>query len=448
MFPTAFLKENQMNIKPFIERRQKVLQQIGSEGVAILFAAPEQRRSHDTEFPFRQDSYFHYLTGFDEPEAVLLLDGATQKSILFCREKDPVREIWTGFCYGPQAAWRAFGLDEAYVTGQWMHYLSQTLLNKRHLYALWGIYPEHDREVMTQWYTVQQSAGHRIQTHTYAPEGLLDLAVILDGMRLIKDEHEVGLIQKAGEISALAHIRAMQKVCPGMGELQVEAEILHEFMRHNARSPSYNSIVAGGKNACCLHYVANKDRLQDGDLLLIDAGAEYEGYAGDITRTFPVNGRFSAAQKDIYEVVLAANEAAIAAVKPGADWGEIHLLALNILVQGLIDYQLLHGTVDGNIESQAYRRFYMHGLGHWVGLDVHDVGKRWQADGKPLRLQPGMCTTIEPGLYLAAADDIPQAFHNIGIRIEDNVRVTENGAENYTALAPKSVAAIEETMRG
>ncbi|WP_233572045.1 Xaa-Pro aminopeptidase [Neisseria weixii] len=435
-----------MNNTPFIQRRQLVLQQIGSEGVAVLFASPEQRRSNDTEFPFRQDSYFHYLTGFDEPQAVLLLDGAAQKSILFCREKDALSEIWHGFRYGPEAALEVFGFDEAYANSEWPAKLTQALLNKKSLYALWGLYPEHDKEVMANWHSVQQSAGRRIQTNTYAPENLADLAALLDGMRLIKDEHEIALLKKAGEISALAHIRAMQKTRPGMNELQIEAEILYEFMCHGARFPSYNSIVAGGKNACCLHYVDNKDALQDGDLLLIDAGAEYAFYAGDITRTFPVNGKFTAAQKDIYEVVLTANEAAIAAVKPNVDWREIHLIALKILVQGLIDQKLLRGTVDGNIESQAYQRFYMHGLGHWVGLDVHDVGKRWH-DGKPLLLRPGMCSTIEPGLYIAAADDIPEAFHNTGIRIEDNVLVTESGCENYTVLAPKRVADIEEVMR-
>lgn len=436
-----------MDMTPFIKRRERVLQHIGRDAVAIVFAAPEQRRSNDTEFPFRQDSYFHYLTGFDEPEAVLLLDGATQQSILFCRDKDELGEIWNGFRYGAEAAQQTFAFDEAYGNGHWAHHFSQAVLNKKSLYALWGLYPDRDREVLDKWHAVQQSAGRRVQTNSYAPENLADLAVLLDPMRLIKDEYEIALMKKAGEISALAHIRAMQKTRPGMGELQVEAEILHEFMRHGARFPSYNSIVAGGKNACCLHYVANKDILRDGDLLLIDAGAEYGFYAGDITRTFPVNGKFTAAQKDVYEIVLAANQAAIAAVKPGADWGEIHRLALNILVQGLIDLKLLKGTVEGNIESQAYQRFYMHGLGHWLGLDVHDVGKRWH-NGRPLLLQAGMCTTIEPGLYIAAADDIPEHFCNIGIRIEDNVLVTESGGENYTAKAPKTVADIEAVMRG
>ncbi|WP_373755595.1 aminopeptidase P N-terminal domain-containing protein [Neisseria sp.] len=432
---------------PYSERRRRVLQHIGSDGIAVVFAAPEQRRSNDTEYPFRQDSYFYYLTGFDEPEAVLILDGAAQTATLCCRDKDPLGEIWNGFRYGAEAAKEAFGFDEADSVVRWRHRFAQAVQNKRRLYALWQLYPERDREVMQEWHAVQQSAGRGLQNASSAPDNLCNLAAVLDGMRLVKDGHEIGLLKKAAEISAAAHIRAMQKTRPGMDELQIEAELLHEFMRHGARFPAYNSIVAGGKNACCLHYTANKDLLRDGDLLLIDAGAEYRFYAGDITRTFPVNGRFSAAQKDVYEIVLAANEAAIAAVRPNADWADIHQTALKILVQGLLDLKLLEGSVDGNIESQAYRRFYMHGLGHWLGMDVHDVGKRWH-DGKPVLLQAGMYTTIEPGLYIAAADDIPEHFRDIGIRIEDNVLVTENGCENHTAAAPKRVANIEETMRG
>ncbi|MCS4533568.1 aminopeptidase P N-terminal domain-containing protein [Neisseria montereyensis] len=432
---------------PFIERRRKLLQQIGNDGIAILFAAPEQRRSNDTTFPFRQDSYFHYLTGFPEPESVLVLDGAAQTATLYCRDKDPLRETWEGFRYGPEAAREAFGLDAAYSISRWHEDLEKLLLNKSRLYALWGVYPEHDRLLMQAWGRVRQYAGQRIQLNTYAPDALGDVSEILDAMRLVKDGHELALLEEAGEISAKAHIRAMQKTRPGVSELQIEAELLHEFMRHGARFPAYNSIVAGGKNACCLHYVENKDVLNDGELLLIDAGAEYQGYAGDISRTFPVNGKFNAAQKDLYEVVLAANEAAIAAVKPGADWRDLHQMTLRILVQGMVDFKLLQGTVDGNIESMAYQRYYMHGLGHWVGLDVHDVGGRWQ-NGEPILLRPGMCTTIEPGIYVNAADDIPEAFHNIGIRIEDNVYVTETGCKVYTTSVPKSVADIEDIMRG
>ncbi|WP_107878676.1 Xaa-Pro aminopeptidase [Neisseria animaloris] len=434
-------------MEPFAERRAKLLQQIGRDSIAVLFSAPEQRRSNDTSFPFRQDSYFHYLTGFPETEAVLVLDGTAQTSTLYCRDKDPLRETWDGFRYGPEAAREVFGFDAAHSIGEWCNHISEALTNKRRLYALWGQYSEQDCVLMQHWSRVRQGAGQRIQANTYSPDTLADLSVLLDAMRLIKDDSEIDLLRKAGQISALAHIRAMQKTRPGMGELQIEAEILHEFMHHGARFPSYNTIVAGGKNACCLHYVENKDLLRDGDLLLIDAGAEYQGYAGDITRTFPVNGKFNAAQKDLYEVVLAANKTAIDAVKPGINWADIHRSALAILVQGMVDLKLLQGSVEGNIESNAYQRFYMHGLGHWVGLDVHDVGGRW-FNGQPVLLQPGMCTTIEPGIYVNAADDVPEAFHNIGIRIEDNVCVTANGCEVYTATVPKEVAEIEEIMRG
>lgn len=434
-------------MNPYLQRRQQLLNTIGSEGIAILFSAPEQRRSNDTEYPFRQDSYFHYLSGFPEPHAVMILDGATQTTTLYCRDKDALNEIWNGFRYGPEAARNEFGFDAAYTLDQWRNHIETAILNKRRLYALWGLYPQHDAVLMQHWHNVQQSAGQRmLSTSSHAPEALADLAAILNRMRLIKDNQELLLLKQAGHISALAHIRAMQTTRPGMSELQLEAELLHEFMRHGARFPAYNSIVAGGKNACCLHYTDNKDSLHDGDLVLIDAGAEYQLYAGDITRTFPVNGRFSAAQKDVYEVVLAANEASIATIKPGTDWNSIHHLALRILVQGLIDFKLLQGSVDGNIESLAYKRFYMHGLGHWLGLDVHDVGGRWH-EGKPVLLQAGMCTTIEPGLYINDDDDLPHAFHNIGIRIEDNVAVTAQGCENYTRTAPKSIADIEALMR-
>ncbi|MFV2029676.1 aminopeptidase P N-terminal domain-containing protein [Neisseria sp. S1] len=430
----------------YLQRREHLLQQIGNDGLAVLFAAAEQTRSNDTHFPYRQNSYFHYLSGFPEPEAVIVLDGANGTSTLYCREKDALREIWDGFRYGPDAAQAEFHFDAAHSIKEFSRHIEKAILNKRRLFALWGENPEHDRVLLKHWHHVQQTAGQRMLGEcTRAPDNLGDLAALLTPMRLIKDPHEITLLKKAGSISAQAHIRAMQKTRPGISEMQIEAELLHDFMRNGARFPAYNSIVAGGKNACCLHYVENKDILQDGDLLLIDAGAEYEMYAGDITRTFPVNGKFTSAQKDVYEIVLAANQAAIAAVQPQANWADIHNIALNILTQGLIDLKLLSGSLDENLESQAYKRFYMHGLGHWIGLDVHDVGGRWR-DGNPLLLQTGMCTTIEPGLYIAAADDIPPHFHNIGIRIEDNILVTENGAENYTAEVPKTIAEIEALM--
>lgn len=437
-----------MNVSVYAERRKRVFERIGN-GTAVLFGAREQRRSNDTGYPFRQDSYLHYLSGFPEPDCVLLLDGKNRKSILFCREKDPQREIWEGFHYGPEAAEEAFGMDEAHPVALWQEKFAEALKGSDRLFAPWGLYPEYDQLLMQLWHPVRKAATQRsLAEFVRAPDTLADLCGILDPMRQIKDGYEIGLLRRAGRISAQGHVRAMRYAKAGVYEYQVEAELLHEFMQNGARHVAYNSIVGGGRNACCLHYVDNGCLLQNGDLLLIDAGAEVENYAGDITRTFPVNGTFSPAQKDVYEIVLAANEAAIAQTKPGALWADIHQNALKILVQGLVDLKLLAGSVDGNIESRAYRRFYMHGLGHWVGLDVHDVGGRFKEAGQPQPLLPGMCTTIEPGLYIAAADDIPAEFHNIGIRIEDNVLVTEHGNEVYTAGAPKKVADIEALMKG
>lgn len=434
---------------PYQQRRETLLQKLGEDGIAIVFAAPEQRRSNDTDYPYRQDSYFHYLTGFPEPGAVLVLNGRDHSSTLYCRDKDEIHEIWNGFRYGPQAAQDLFHVDHADSIEKWSAGLHAALPGHRQLYALWGLYPERDQSVLKIWSQVQQAAGYRAANgSTIAPGSLMDLSKLLNRMRLIKDKFEQQLMLEAGEISAQGHIRAMQTTRPGRFEYQIEGDILQAFTQRGARYPSYNSIVAGGKNACCLHYVGNEDRLRDGDLLLIDAGAEYKMYAGDITRTFPVNGKFSGAQKDVYEIVLEVNLSSIAAIKPGANWSSISQMAIRRLTQGLIDLGLLKGSLDANIETQTYRRFYMHGLGHWLGLDVHDVGGRFDDDERSILLQPGMFTTVEPGLYIAAAPDLPVAFHNIGVRIEDNVLVTEQGGEVYTEAAPKTVDDIEALMAG
>lgn len=426
------------------QRRTQLLNHLGSDSVAIIFAAPERCRSNDTEYPFRQDSYLYYLTGFEEPESALLLNGKTGESILFCRPKDELSEIWNGFRYGPEAAKEAFEVDAAYPIQDWEHIFSDSLSGIKTIYTLWGCYPDIDQQVMRIWEQAKQQAARSRQN---IPSQWGDLSKTLDAMRLIKDDTEIELLKEAGEISAQAHIRAMRHCRPGLYEYQLEAEFLHEFMYHGARSPAYNTIVGGGKNACCLHYVANTDKLRDGDLVLIDAGAEWKNYAGDITRTFPVNGRFTAPQKDLYEIVLAANKATIEAIRPQADWQELSRQATRVLTQGLVDLGILSGSVDENIENERYRRFYMHGLGHWLGLDVHDVGGRFDENGQPILLCPGMCTTVEPGLYIDGKDDIPPAFRDIGIRIEDNILVTEKGCENYTAAAPKEITEIEELMR-
>ena len=431
----------------YVARRERVYDAIGN-GVAILFAAPERIRSNDTEYPYRQDSYFYYLSGFTEPEAVMILDGATRTTTLCCRPKDPDMETWVGYRYGPDLAAQVFGFEAAYNISEWQTRLQQVLNHADSIYALWQHDGVADTDIVSLWRKLCADVAYRkIDGNIVTPaQQLGDLYPILDEMRLIKDAHEIALLQHAGQLSAEAHNKAMQAACKGVTEYQLEAEILYHFMRNNARSPSYNSIVAAGKNACTLHYVQNNAVLQDGQLVLIDAGAEYGYYAGDITRTFPVNGRFTGAQKAVYEIVLEANKQAIAAIAPNAFWQEVSDVALQILVQGMVDLKLLHGSVEDNIATQAYRRFYMHGIGHWIGLDVHDVGGRFH-QGQPRMLQENMCTTIEPGLYINAADDIPTEFHNIGIRIEDNVRVSATAAEVYTHATPKEISDIEALMR-
>ncbi len=428
-------------------RRERVYDAIGN-GVAILFAAPERMRSNDTEYPYRQDSYFYYLSGFTEPEAVMILDGTNRTSTLCCRPKDPDMETWVGFRYGPDLAAQVFGFDAACNISEWQQRLQQHLSHAESIYALWQHDGVADSDIISIWRKLCADVAYRkIDGNIITPAQILgDLAPILDEMRLIKDAHEIALLRTAGQLSAEAHNKAMQAACKGMTEYQLEAEILYHFTRNNARSPAYNSIVAAGKNACTLHYVQNNAVLQDGQLVLIDAGAEYGCYAGDITRTFPVNGRFTGAQKAVYEIVLEANKQAIAAIAPNVLWQEVSDVALKVLVTGLVDLKLLHGNVEDNIAMQAYRRFYMHGIGHWIGLDVHDVGGRFY-QGQPRLMLENMCTTVEPGLYINAADDIPPEFHNIGIRIEDNVRVTATAAEVYTNATPKEIEDIEALMR-
>ena len=436
-----------LDVSVYRARRERVYDAIGN-GVALLFAAPERMRSNDTEYPYRQDSYFYYLSGFTEPEAVMILDGASRTTTLCCRPKDPDMETWLGFRYGPDLAAQTFGFEAACNISEWQQRLQQHLYHADSIYALWQHDGVADADIVSLWRKLSADVAYRkIDGNIVTPAHVLgDLYPILDEMRLIKDAHEITLLRTAAQLSAEAHNKAMQAACKGVTEYQLEAEILYHFMRNNARSPSYNSIIAAGKNACTLHYVQNNAVLQEGQLVLIDAGAEYGYYAGDITRTFPVNGQFTGAQKAVYEIVLEANKQAIAAIAPHVLWQEVSDVALNILVQGMVDLKLLHGNVEDNIATQAYRRFYMHGIGHWIGLDVHDVGGRFH-QGQARNLLENMCTTVEPGLYIQAADDIPPEFHNIGIRIEDNVRVSANAAEVYTTATPKEIGDIEALMR-
>ncbi len=436
-----------MTIDPTIykQRRARLLEKM-QRGIAIVPTAPEVARNGDTHYGYRYDSNFYYLSGFIEPEAVLVLVASPEKNggeraILFCREKNPEREVWDGFRVGPDAAKEQYGFDATYPIAQLDDKLSELMGNQPVLFYPVGHDTAWDQRILKLRGEVQA----KVRSGIRAPNEIHDVRTLLNEMRLFKDEHELSIMRRAAAISCQAHRRAMQFTRPGQFEYQLEAEFLHEFCRHGARHPAYPSIVAGGANACVLHYVGNNARLKDGDLLLIDAGCELDGYASDITRTFPVNGRFLPAQKDVYELVLAAQTAAIAAARPGNTWNAPHDAALRVLAQGFIDLKLCRGSVDSVLESESYKRFYMHRTGHWLGMDVHDVGDYKTGDDWR-KLQTGMVFTVEPGCYIRPADDVPLALWNIGIRIEDDVAITELGNEVLTDAAPKSVADIEELI--
>lgn len=423
------------------QRRRRVMREMG-EGVMVIATAPEVVRNRDSHYPYRPDSYFWWLSGFPEPDSVLVLvAGKRPRHYLFCREKNPDREIWDGFRWGPKAARVAFGFDAVWPIDQLDRRMPDLLADQPSLHYRFGTDLEWDGRVM-RWLNVVRGQS---RSGISAPRELLDASTLLDELRLFKDAEELGLMRRAAEISVAAHRRAMKLCRPGRSEFEIEAELLHEFRRQGASAPAYSSIVAGGANACVLHYVFNDQPLKDGDLLLIDAGAEYAGYAGDITRTFPVNGRFSKAQQEVYEIVLAAQSEAIAEARPGQPWNAPHEAAIRVLVQGMKDLKLLVGQLDGLIESGAYRRFYMHRTGHWLGLDVHDVGE-YKLAGQWRPLQSGMTLTVEPGLYIRPGEGVPKHLENIGIRIEDDVLITEAGCDVLTEGAPKTVAAIEEWM--
>ncbi len=431
-----------LNSSLYSSRRSRLINQM-QRGIAVIPTAPEMLRNGDAHYSYRYDSHFHYLTGFDEPEAVLVLvAGASPQSILFCREKDVEREIWDGFRHGPDGAKENFGFDAAFPIAQLDDKLTELMGNQPALFHPLGAHAAWDDRILALRARVQT----QVRSGITAPNELHDIRLLLDEMRLIKDSDELAIMRRAAAISCAAHSRAMRATSPGKMEYEIEAELLHEFRKSGAQAPAYTPIVAGGANACVLHYIANNAALKDGDLLLIDAACEVDGYATDITRTFPVNGRFSAAQKDVYEMVLAAQTAAIAAARPGAHWNEPHDAALRVLAQGLIDLKLCSGSVDAVLESGAYKNFYMHRTGHWLGMDVHDVGA-YKLEGNWRALQPGMALTVEPGCYIRPADNVPKALWNIGIRIEDDVVITAQGCEVLSEAAPKTVAAIEELMK-
>ncbi len=436
------------NVNEFQQRRRHLLSKMGS-GIAIVPTAPEAVRNRDSHYPYRFDSYFYYLTGFTEPESVLILiAGEKNKCILFCRDKDMEREIWDGFRFGPQAAKEQFGFDEAYSINELDAQMPTLMANQGKLFYSLGFDTAWDKRV-TNWLNKVKDLA---RTGVSAPSAILDVRQLVDKQRLIKTPFEIDLMRRSANIAAGAHNRAMQFVKSNqkpyaIKENEVEAEFLHEFYRHGAQAPAYTSIVAGGANACTLHYNANNCVLNDGDLLLIDAGCELDGYASDITRTFPVNGKFSAPQRDLYELVLNAQLAAIDAAKPGNHWNAPHEAALDVLVQGFIDFKLCTGTKEEVLDNGSYRQFYMHRTGHWLGLDVHDAGEYKDKAGNWAILEAGNTLTVEPGCYVRPADNVPEHFWNIGIRIEDDVLITATGSDVMTKNAVKGITDIEQLMQ-
>ncbi|CBA33531.1 Xaa-Pro aminopeptidase [Cronobacter turicensis] len=432
-----------MTQQEFLRRRQALLAKMAPASAALIFAAPEATRSADSEYPYRQSSDFWYFTGFNEPEAVLVLiksDETHSHSVIFNRLRDKTAEIWFGRRLGQEAAPAKLGVDRALAFNEIDEQLYQLLNGLDVVYHAQGEYPYADAIVFTALDKLRRGARQNLS----APATLTDWRPWVHEMRLFKSPEELAVMRRAGEISALAHIRAMQTCRPGMYEYQLEGEILHEFTRHGARFPSYNTIVGGGENGCILHYTENESQLRDGDLVLIDAGCEYKGYAGDITRTFPVNGKFTPAQRAVYDIVLESLETALRLFRPGTSIQDVTGDVVRVMVKGLVGLGILKGDVEQLVAENAHRPYFMHGLSHWLGLDVHDVG--FYGPDRSRILAPGMVITVEPGLYIAPDADVPEEYRGIGIRIEDDIVITETGNENLTASVVKSADDIEALM--
>lgn len=429
----------QLPREEFAQRRQRVFAQLPDNSALILFTETEKRRNNDCDYLFRPDSYFWYLTGFAEPRAALALikrDGKTE-SVIFLRKKDPLLETWNGRRLGLEAAPATLALDLAYDIEEIETVLSEKLANLPTCYYARGVQSWGDDLVFSAFEKIKAKRQK-------APISLIDWQPMLSEIRLFKSEAEIALIQQACHISAMAHIRAMKQTRPNRYEMEIEGEIAHELTRFGSRGVSYNSIVAGGDNACILHYNENDQVLKDGELLLVDAGAEFAMYAGDITRTFPINGKFSAPQRELYEIVLHALKEATKLLVPNSSIKLANDKAVRIMTEGLVRLGILHGDVDTLIHQQAYKAYYMHGLGHWLGLDVHDVGDYGTERDRPLEI--GMVLTVEPGLYIPSDADVPAQYRGIGIRIEDNLLITDYGNKNLTSSAPKEIADIEALM--
>ncbi len=429
-------------MKELLKRRRMLMRMVGPNGIAIIPSANTVTRNRDVEYTFRQDSDFLYLTGFDEPNALALLlpEQRGGQFILFCRERDAEKEIWDGQRAGLKGATKDYCADKAYAISQLDEVLPHLLSDRERIFYPMGRDASFDRQVIG-W--VNQSRGS-VRAAGHIPQELLSLDYLLHDMRLYKSRSELSLMRQAAKISIAGHIRAMQACEPGKYEYEIEAELLYEFKRAGCVA-AYPCIVGGGKNGCTLHYIENKQMLKDGDLLLIDAGAEYQGYASDITRTFPVNGTFSKAQREVYEVVLEAQAGAIKKVKPGNQWNDPHNEAVKILTKGLVSLGLLKGRPSKLVRDEEYRRFYMHRTGHWLGLDVHDVGD-YRLDEEWRLLEPGMTLTVEPGLYITRSKGVPRCFWDTGVRIEDDVVVTKDGNQVLTEKLIRDPGEIEALM--
>lgn len=430
--------------KEFDRRRRRLMDFMIPNSIAIVATGKEVIRSRDTYYPFRPDSDFYYLSGFAEPEAVLaLIPGRPQgEYVLFVRDRDRSREIWDGLRAGPEGACEQYGADDAFPIGDIDDILPGLLEGRERVYYAMGVNAEFDTRMMS-WVN---SIRARARSGATPPGEFVDLDHMLHDLRLIKTTAELKVMRQAGEISARAHRRAMTFCAPGQFEYQLQAEIEHEFARSGAHWPAYSTIVGSGANGCILHYIENSAKMRAGDLVLIDAGCELDFYAADITRTFPVSGRFSGEQRALYEVVLQAQLAAIEATRAGRHWNEPHEAAVRVLTEGLVDLGLLQGAVDELIATGAYTEFYMHRTGHWLGMDVHDVGD-YKIDNEWRLLEPGMVLTVEPGLYVAPDNTaVDERWRGIGIRIEDDVAITADGVEILTSDVPKTVADIESLM--
>ncbi len=430
----------------YAQRRKTLFEKMGKNSIAIFPSSPECVRSGDTHFAFRQNSDLYYLTGFSEPEAVavFMTGNGNNEYILFNRPRDAFSEIWYGRRAGQEGAQKNYAVDKAFSINEFIEKLPDLLLNRETLYYAIGRNVEFDEQILNGINKLR----HKVRSGVGAPINIINSEIFLHEMRLKKSTAEIETMRKAAQISVAAHIKAMKNCRPGLFEYHLEAELLHEFFSNGCRSVAYNPIIGGGENSCILHYQENNAELKNGDVVLIDAGGEYQNYSSDLTRTFPVNGKFSPEQKAIYEIVLAAQLEGIKKVKPGTSWPQIQQTMVNVITEGLVNLGLLQGHASDLIETKAYQTFYMHNSGHWLGLDTHDVGS-YQINGNWRDLETGMVLTVEPGIYIAAnTPNVDAKWWNIGIRIEDDVLVTKDGPDILSDGLPKDITDIQQIMNG